>query len=163
MWYRNTKIHFNLYSLHWADTSVLFIVLENIQTCFWEDIKTQQFLEVQADQFSEFLMRLENLKSNEIGSGIERGKKAQSWLGMAGLGTIVSCVYILGWRGICYTAVPDTGLFYNCRVVQGRHWNIPYLYSLPSLLNQDFPAIPFDLTQESCMLSMKRKNLELLY
>lgn len=39
----NTHLHLNLYLLHWADTSVLFIILEkNIQTHFWEVIKTQQ-------------------------------------------------------------------------------------------------------------------------
>lgn len=67
-----------------------------------------------------------NLKSIDIWCGIYRREMAQSCLGMAGLEIPVTCVYVLGCRGICYTALPDTGVFCDCRVGQAPHWIIPY-------------------------------------
>lgn len=94
---------------------------------------------------------------------------AQSCLGMAGLEIPVTCVYVLGCRGICYTALPDTGVFCDCRVGQAPHWIIPYSleHTILPFCSTPFKSglffYSFGLIGESCMLSIKQKNLELLY
>lgn len=157
----NTNLHFNLYFLHWADTSVLFITLEkNIPTRFWKDTKTQQSWGSGRSVLRIILMRSEtwNVVTFELEYPEERKHRVALARNHCNL-----CVCILHCRDICYTVVPDTGGFCNCRVVQGPHWSIPFSHSFPCLLNQAFSAIPFDLPWESCTLSMKWKDLELLY
>lgn len=109
----NTNLHFNLYFLHWADTSVLFITLEkNIPTRFWKDTKTQQSWGSGRSVLRIILMRSEtwNVVTFELEYPEERKHRVALARNHCNL-----CVYFTLQRYLLYSS--------------SRHWRVLQLQS----------------------------------
>lgn len=79
----NTNLHFNLYFLHWSDTSLLFIVLRRIfRHASEKTSKSSNVLRFRKRSSQNHINEFRNLKSSDIWRGIYRGEKFP-WHGRA--------------------------------------------------------------------------------